>query len=95
VPGVFAFGEVDGIWQRYNNSIFDTNGYRVLGGIGTDAKDSLVAAKFTVDTGFNIRNSNNCPVSVFRKTRTVRSLAAVSITTQRSTGRLLHRSMKC
>lgn len=42
VPGVYAFGEVDGIWQRYNNSIFDTNGYRVLGGIGTDDKNSLV-----------------------------------------------------
>ena len=42
MPGVYAFGEVDGIWQRFNNSIFDTNGYRVLGGIGTDAKNSLV-----------------------------------------------------
>ena len=42
VPGVYAFGEVTGIWQRYNNSIFDTNGYRVLGGIGTDDKNSLV-----------------------------------------------------
>ena len=42
VPGVYAFGEVDGIWQRFNNSIFDTNGYRVLGGIGTDDKNSLI-----------------------------------------------------
>ena len=42
MPGVYAFTEVDGIWQRFNNSIFDTNGYRVLGGIGTNDKNSLI-----------------------------------------------------
>jgi hypothetical protein len=41
VPGVYGFVEATGIWQRFNNSVFDTNGYRVLGGIGTDDPNSL------------------------------------------------------
>ena len=41
VPGVYAYAEVTGVWQRYNDSIFDTNGYRIIGGLGTDDKNSL------------------------------------------------------
>ena len=41
VPTVYVFAEADGIWQRFTNSIFDTNGYRVIGGIGTDDRSSL------------------------------------------------------
>ena len=41
VPGVYAYAEVTGVWQRYNASIFDTNGYRIIGGLGTDDKNSL------------------------------------------------------
>lgn len=41
-PGLYVFGEADGIWQRFQNSIFNTNGYRVTGGLGTDAPDSLI-----------------------------------------------------
>jgi hypothetical protein len=33
-PSVYVFAESSGIFQRFNNSSFDTNGYRVIGGIG-------------------------------------------------------------
>ena len=42
VPSLYGFAEVTGVWQRFNNSIFDTNGYRILGGLGTDEPNSLV-----------------------------------------------------
>src|SRR5262249_32151481 len=42
VPGLYGFVEVSGIWQRFSNSVFDTNGYRITGGIGTDDTNSLV-----------------------------------------------------
>jgi hypothetical protein len=42
IPTLYAFGEATGVWQRFNNSIFDTNGYRVVGGIGTDDKNNLL-----------------------------------------------------
>jgi hypothetical protein len=40
-PGFYVFGEGDGIFQRFNNSVFDTNGYRVIGGFGSDNPESL------------------------------------------------------
>jgi len=42
VPTIYAYVEGAGIWQRFTNSLFNTNGYRVTGGIGTDASESLV-----------------------------------------------------
>lgn len=41
VPGVYAFAEADGILQRFNDSLFNTNGYRVIGGVGEDDPNSL------------------------------------------------------
>jgi Putative beta-barrel porin 2 len=41
VPGFYLFGEGDGIFQRFNNSLFDTNGYRAIGGMGWDDQKSL------------------------------------------------------
>ena len=41
-PWLYVFGEGDGIFQRFNNSLFDTNGYRVIGGLGTDDPNSLI-----------------------------------------------------
>ena len=41
VPGFYLFGEGDGIFQRFNNSLFNTNGYRALGGMGWDDPKSL------------------------------------------------------
>src|SRR5204863_1570892 len=30
VPGFYLFSEGDGIFQRFNNSVFDTNGFRAV-----------------------------------------------------------------
>jgi hypothetical protein len=41
IPGYYVFAEGDGIFQRFQNSVFDTNGYRVIGGLGEDDQQSL------------------------------------------------------
>jgi Putative beta-barrel porin 2 len=41
IPALYVFGEGDGIFQRFNNSLFNTNGYRVIGGLGSDDPNSL------------------------------------------------------
>jgi hypothetical protein len=41
LPGFYLFGEGDGIFQRFNNSLFNTNGYRAIGGMGWDDPHSL------------------------------------------------------
>src|SRR5262249_28917385 len=35
-PQLYVFGESSGIFQWFNNSTFDTTGYRVIGGIGSN-----------------------------------------------------------
>jgi len=40
-PSLYAFAESSGIFQRFNNSSFDTNGYRVIGGLGSTDANSL------------------------------------------------------
>jgi hypothetical protein len=40
-PQIYAFAEASGVFQRFNNSTFDTNGYRVTGGIGSADPESL------------------------------------------------------
>ena len=40
-PQFYAFAESSGIFQRFNNSTFDTNGYRVIGGVGSADPESL------------------------------------------------------
>jgi Putative beta-barrel porin 2 len=40
-PQLYVFAEPAGIFQRFNNSKFDTNGYRVTGGIGSADPQSL------------------------------------------------------
>ena len=42
LPGVYAFAEGDGIFQRFQNPVFDTDGYRVSGGVGLDDPSSLL-----------------------------------------------------
>ena len=42
VPSLYVYGDVAGIWQGFTNSAFNTNGYRVTGGLGTDDPNSLV-----------------------------------------------------
>ena len=40
-PQMYVFAEVDGIFQTFNNSVFNTNGYRVIGGVGSNDPNSL------------------------------------------------------
>ena len=40
-PAFYVFAKGDGIFQPFNNSLFDTNGYRVIGGIGSKDDKSL------------------------------------------------------
>ena len=57
IPSAYVFAEGDGIWQRFNNSLFDTNGYRVLGGIGTDDPKSLFRGE--VYGGYQVQHQQN------------------------------------
>ncbi len=41
-PQFYVFGEGSGIFQRFRNSVFDTNGYRVTGGVGSQDAQSLI-----------------------------------------------------
>jgi hypothetical protein len=40
-PDVYVFAGIDGIWQRFDNGLFNTNGYRATGGVGTNNPNSL------------------------------------------------------
>jgi hypothetical protein len=40
-PAFYVFAQGDGIFQRFSNSLFDTNGYRVIGGVGSKDEKSL------------------------------------------------------
>ena len=40
-PGLYVFGESSGIFQDFNNSLFNTNGYRVVGGVGSNDSRSF------------------------------------------------------
>jgi hypothetical protein len=62
VPSLYAFVEGDGIWQRFVNSVFDTNGYRVTGGLGTDARESLVKGEVYGGYQFQQQQDQNVPV---------------------------------
>jgi hypothetical protein len=62
VPSLYVFGEGTGIWQRYTNSAFNTNGYRVMGGLGTDLPDSLVRGEVYGGYQFQHQEGQNVPV---------------------------------
>ena len=40
-PQMYVYAEVDGIFQTFTNSLFNTNGYRVIGGVGSNDPNSL------------------------------------------------------
>jgi hypothetical protein len=44
-PSLYVFADGSGIFQRFNNSLFNTNGYRVTGGIGSDDPKSLLTGE--------------------------------------------------
>jgi hypothetical protein len=62
VPSLYVFGEGTGIWQRYTNSLFNTNGYRVSGGLGTDDPGSLVHGEVYAGYQFQHQEGQNVPV---------------------------------
>jgi hypothetical protein len=62
VPSLYVFGEVDGIWQRFRNSVFNTNGYRVTGGLGADDPGSLIRGEFYGGYQFQHQEGQNVPV---------------------------------
>jgi hypothetical protein len=62
VPSLYVFGEGAGIWQRFRNSVFNTNGYRVTGGLGTDDPDSLVRGELYGGYQFQNQEGQNVPV---------------------------------
>ena len=45
LSSIYVFADSTGIFQRFNNSVFDTNGYRVTGGIGSDDPQKLLTGQ--------------------------------------------------
>jgi hypothetical protein len=63
-PAFYVFAEASTIWQAFSNSLFNTNGYRVVGGVGTDLPDSLWQAEVYGGWQFQNQNDqNNFPLS--------------------------------
>jgi hypothetical protein len=62
VPTIYAYVDGAGIWQRFTNSLFNTNGYRVTGGLGTDDPNSLVRGEFYGGYQFQHQEGQNVPV---------------------------------
>jgi hypothetical protein len=58
-PQLYVFGESSGIFQWFNNSTFDTTGYRVIGGIGSNDPQSLFRGE--VFGGYQAQNERNGP----------------------------------
>jgi hypothetical protein len=61
VPWLYAFVAADGIFQGFTKAIFNTNGYRVTTGFGTDASESLIKGEFYGGYQFQHQNSQNVP----------------------------------
>jgi hypothetical protein len=71
-PLFYAFVESSGIFQRFNNSSFDTNGYRVIGGIGGADPGSLIRgelyggyqAQALVNGSGSLLDANGIPITL-------------------------------
>jgi Putative beta-barrel porin 2 len=59
LPGVYAFAEGDGIFERFQNSVFDTDGYRVSGGVGMDDPSSLLRGEIYGGFQAQFQSANN------------------------------------
>jgi len=62
-PSFYAFAQADGIFQRFRNSVFDTNGYRVIGGVGSNDPNSLFRGE--VYGGYWAQNQQQLNVNGF------------------------------
>ena len=56
-PSFYVFAEASGIWQAFSNSTFNTNGYRVVGGVGQANPGSLWT--WEVYGGYMAQNQQN------------------------------------
>jgi hypothetical protein len=54
---VYVFAGIDGIWQRFDNGNFNTNGYRATGGVGTNNPNSLWRGE--VYGGYQFQDQNS------------------------------------
>jgi hypothetical protein len=71
-PLFYVFAESSGIFQRFNNSSFDTNGYRVIGGVGGADPGSLIRgeiyggyqAQELVNGSGIVLDTNGIPITV-------------------------------
>ena len=101
----YVFAEGSGIFQRFNNSLFNTNGYRVIGGVGSRDPNSLFRGE--IYGGYQAQNQqtrgqefghrasrSGRGLGDPRPTPTVVSLVAVFLITRPRTGRLLRRSTR-
>ena len=94
-PMFYVFAEASGIWQAFQNSLFNTNGYRVVGGVGTDDPNSLWQAEVYGGWQFQHQNDQNCsPRRGSPPTPIVVFLVAVLAITRPRTGRLLRGSTR-
>jgi hypothetical protein len=55
-PTFYLFAQGDGIFQRFENAVFNTNGYRVIGGVGTNDTGSLF--KGEIYGGYQFQDQN-------------------------------------
>ena len=62
-PSFYVFAQGDGIFQRFNTSLFDTDGYRVIGGIGSNDPHSLFRGE--VYGGYWAQNQQEVNVAGF------------------------------
>ena len=58
-PSFYVFAQGDGIFQRFDNSVFNTNGYRVIGGVGTNDTSSLFKGEVYGGYQFQDQNQQN------------------------------------
>ena len=58
-PMFYVFAEASTIWQAFQTSLFNTNGYRVVGGVGTDDPNSLWQAEVYGGWQFQHQNDQN------------------------------------
>jgi hypothetical protein len=63
-PDFYAFGQADGIFQRFRNSVFDTNGYRIIGGVGSNDPNSLVRGEIYGGYWAQHQNQDQDPLNV-------------------------------
>jgi hypothetical protein len=63
MPTVFVFAEGTGIFQRFDNSLFNTNGYRVVGGVGSNNPEGFFRGEVFGGYQAQIQDAQNVTAS--------------------------------